>query len=823
MRESRVFAQASEDLIRTKFRQGVSAFEEERFADAVKLFEEVIALRPGHDLALELRDEAGYQLFVQMLAKGGDVGTVARKLLELTESARLKARADVEAIRKALRLLKDDDFTVRYRAMEEISAKYGQYVIPYLVEALGDRRDDEYRVTVITLLTKLGEDAVLPLVEICKSEDSFTRQNAAAILGHIRDIRAIPVLKKLADDPNESKHVRTEAAQALWRITGKESSTLESAKEYYYSLADRYYKEAPRVMINNYKEWVLWQWKEGKLVPRVLPRYSWNENVAEQLCYDGLETDSTYQPLWTLLLDVYFAELVEVESTLQLAKDKVDRGTISQEEVDQLQAARERLRKVSVLCSLRGKRALYRALKKALEDRNVLVAVAIIRALRDLKVDGSLLPAAGTSLAGYIKAGMRVFPKEVIRPTVPETPEVEPVAPPPEPTLEEPTLEEKPKEEPKPKPKPRPKRPRRISRVPRGRRIPLAINLLLPMPPAAVGNGDEGFPAGASLAAALTYFDKRVRYAAAEALARLNPKSAFADYERVVENLSDAVGETGTRVILVVERDDNIRNRIMGILRELNYMPFGVESGIEAEQRARSFPSEDLIIVSTELNVKGEAKDFTATQFIDRLREDYRTNEIPVLVLTPRTKEEHVRGLVETRAAGVITPDIDRTVLRDKLEEIFSSEKARRDSKARATAVAKSAAEALASLDPKRTIFNLGKAVPALTAALEKQPDEVRIPAMRALGNLQAKEALDKLAWVFTNKENRKPARVAAADAMGDIMKGGAGITPKIFVALKEALKEPDMDIFEACGRALGKARLTEDQYRKVFIEQRID
>src|SRR5207249_2154631 len=96
------------------------------------------------------------------------------------------------------------------------------------------------------------------------------------------------------------------------------------------------------------------------------------------------------------------------------------------------------------------------------------------------------------------------------------------------------------------------------------------------------------------------------------------------------------------------------------------------------------------------------------------------------------------------KAKAVLPEDVDPVMLKDKLETLFGGEAAKRDPKAQATAVASTAAEALASADPRTSVFDLKGAVPSLIAAVEVQPDAVRIPALRALGNLRARECVDK-------------------------------------------------------------------------------
>jgi CheY-like chemotaxis protein len=348
--------------------------------------------------------------------------------------------------------------------------------------------------------------------------------------------------------------------------------------------------------------------------------------------------------------------------------------------------------------------------------------------------------------------------------------------------------------------------------------------------PAGVGSeakGSSGGGGGESICAALVYGDKRVRYAAAIALAKLNPPQPFANSEKVMEDLSDALNETGQRVILVVEREPDARNRIVGLLRERGYMTFGVDNGNEGLIRAKSFPGEDLIIVSSELNREGKGSDPVEFQFIDSLRDDYRTKTIPVMVLAPRNRDKDMQELVdEKRAVDVITPDIDGAILNEKVKKVFSGPDYQADEKARNDQIAKDAAMAIASIHGA-TVFDLGAVSKSLSGCLARADDSVRIAAMKAIaaaGPKAKNDCLEPLLTVFKTKENSVDVREAAAVAIGECMKGSPlDAAADVFKTLKAATNEEDERIWKAAGTALGKAQLSGEAARQLLEEQRIE
>lgn len=848
---------------REEFRRGIDLFEQGKYEDARAELEKVLAANPSAEVALEMRNEAGAQVFIQMLAKKGDpIATIARKILELAEKGEAKDKADAEKITGLITQMFSDDEETSYRAIELLASQVGPHCVPYMVEHLAERRDNDKRVKAIVCLSKLGPDGTNAVAELLKHKDDFVRQNAAAILGHIRDFKAIPYLKALTEKRGESAHVQKEAALALKNITGKDAGQLDPATVYFQALGERYYQEDPSVMVNNFKTWTVWEWKDEKLTYRDVPRYAWNDELAEECCYLAMQHAATADAkegdldhIYTLLVSVMFQQSCEVNELLEMAESKAASGGVDPAEVEALKAAKTKTDLLPMLARARGEAQVCKAVRKALRDDRATLAIALIQALREMRMSESLLPADGANLANYLDEGgpavkgLEAAPPRRIEdgtseassepaPAPAPAPRTQPAPQPKTQPKEEPKAQ--PKEEPKAQPKEEPKkeeptpppaggRRRRVSQAPgapSGDEVAVAADALdqpYTEPETLRTLQSSGEAHGAALAAALTYEDKRVRYAAAEALLRLRPSRKFANSSKVVENLAAAVGESGSRVILVVARDSQVRNRLMGHVRQLNHLPVGMSTLREAIVHARSSPSEDAILIHTETQVEGEALDFTPAQFIDQVNVDYRTAGTPVMVLAPKKSLETYEKALAEKAKAVLPDDVDPVLMKDKLDGMFpQGDAGKRDPKNKATEVAASAADALATADPRNPVFNLKAATPALIACVEAQPDAVRAPALRALGNLNARECVDKVTAIFDNPQNSKEIRVAAAFALGEALRGSSA-PQKVYEALKGAMKEGDQPLYKSCAEALGKMQLTREQTREVYTEQRIE
>ncbi|MBI3722579.1 hypothetical protein HY251_01285, partial [bacterium] len=166
------------------FREGVRAFDEGRFEDAEKAFREVLKAKPSDEQARLYRDEASYQFWVKVLARGGNLAVLGQRILSAAERGAKRDRQDPAKIKRVIDLFmadddKEHDLATQMGAMEEAIALHGHYIVPYLVDALGQRREDDKRVRVIGLLARLGEEGVLALLQCLKSGEALTRQNAA--------------------------------------------------------------------------------------------------------------------------------------------------------------------------------------------------------------------------------------------------------------------------------------------------------------------------------------------------------------------------------------------------------------------------------------------------------------------------------------------------------------------------------------------------------------------------------------------------------------------------------------------------------------------
>lgn len=107
----------------------------------------------------------------------------------------------------------------KYRDLAEPSKKVliemGEEAVPYLLDKL-DTQSAREKWTLIDIVSKIGEPAVMPLIESLKSDNKNEVKLASRILGDIKDKRAVSPLIELLD--KEDFNTRSHACESLGKI-----------------------------------------------------------------------------------------------------------------------------------------------------------------------------------------------------------------------------------------------------------------------------------------------------------------------------------------------------------------------------------------------------------------------------------------------------------------------------------------------------------------------------------------------------------------------------------------------------------------------------
>jgi CheY-like chemotaxis protein len=298
----------------------------------------------------------------------------------------------------------EEERTVATRELVAI----GPIAVPRLVARIGDTRQDDMRTYCRIVLTLMAHRAVVPLIETLKSSDARLASTAAMVLADIRDLRALPRLKLLADTGGSDtlKQVCANAAAAIAQANGlKEVPTADVLA---IGEAQRYLRGNDIVrdeMVHG--ESLMWRWDDQatgeKLSYQRVPRYAWNELMAEQILFDAAVAFPA-NPAWHPLLAVAFAgQHAEARDRAIAAPERTTPARFPDEAVEAIQARNTALDAsgsgILYRARMVGAANIYRGISAAVACGRSDAAIELMRLMagdRGLAQPDAMLPPAGT-------------------------------------------------------------------------------------------------------------------------------------------------------------------------------------------------------------------------------------------------------------------------------------------------------------------------------------------------------------------------------------------------------------------------------------------
>src|SRR5437867_8764478 len=165
-----VFAQGQDetfgDNIRKLLQEGTDLYKRGKYVEALSKFEEAFQLKPNSDQVYAFMKRAGDDVIAGMMnhpdRKVQDLG---RRLFELAKPGE-PFREGKAVVLKYIEDLKNVDDFERSRVAFWHLKNIGPYAVRFLIPALKDRLQDRYRSRVMLLLTEMGIDASLAVVEV---------------------------------------------------------------------------------------------------------------------------------------------------------------------------------------------------------------------------------------------------------------------------------------------------------------------------------------------------------------------------------------------------------------------------------------------------------------------------------------------------------------------------------------------------------------------------------------------------------------------------------------------------------------------------------
>jgi HEAT repeat protein len=662
----------------------------------------------------------------------------------------------------------------------------GPIAVPLLVARLNDNRQDDMRVYCHIVLSKMGYRAVVPLCEALNAKDERIVESVGAVLGDIGDARALPKLKQLNENADSTDVIRTVCKNAIAAIAhrsnmvkppapkakvdpkdkAKDKAKKDKAKDkdagkkddqdkeqivaaeptesdlpadrLYFLNATRYFRGGDLVrdeMVAN--ESLMWHWNEDeqdaakKLSYVRVPRYAWNELMAEELLFDGAGYYNAFTAYFPLLAADLAAQDVEAARRGRLAKERTTPIENPDEAMDAIAERIAALSEIHLRVAMFGPEHLSRAVQQSIVSERYDVAVGIMRIMQDR----------------WLTNGESILP-----------------------TKEEGLTSDK---------------------------------------------------AGTVLIAALDHGQKPVRYQAAMTLAHIDPSLQFFGAEKVVPLLSEAVGEWGMRVVVVVDQDFRHRNTARNQLQQQGYMVVTANNGFDLMQQLEETPIKDAIIIAGDLlpdlhdqyGITIDVPEQQAATLVPRLKKDWRAEKTPIFISLPEDAElaAKIMKAFEGKVAGFVHKPFSGVEMEGLVEEALKKGQVPNVNREEAEDISLRSALALGMPDPLRTQFEITKAAEALIGTIDARADNLRIQALHSLGRIAqspngaaVKAMINKVTDVYGAQDASLPAPVRAAFlyAIGQL---DPNTEASIEILLK-ALQHEDVQVHSAAAEAISHA-----------------
>ena len=360
-----------------KFKEATDLYFRGKAEEALKAFQEVLNANPSNQQAFDMYRESGRQVMALMLVKGGEFEATAKRFLELASLGRKEKTDDEAVINDLVEKVMSGNYLDQRDALYALSANHGEYGAGPFVAKLAD---DDKRVIAMDALQHMGTDAVLPLCAALGSENESVVRYAAACLGGIKDARALPALKKVAESSGNAVNKET-ANEAIKRISGKDAGSLGSAADLHVATAIQYFKNDQQVVKPFDTPDATWAADGAGVKATKVPAALRSLRLAQQHCLDAVEDPRAA----TVLLAAYAGEKAVVVSAKEMA----------------VEGAGEPDPALDVKIAAGGAPGLSSALTFAIENDAPLAAVQLVNALDAM---GAMTPPLTAALGAPYKS-----------------------------------------------------------------------------------------------------------------------------------------------------------------------------------------------------------------------------------------------------------------------------------------------------------------------------------------------------------------------------------------------------------------------------------
>jgi len=325
-------------------------------------------------LALSEANPNGYGILLKMRSTSEELKEVSGQILDIIEQGRFIRRTDAKIIMQEIKRLSS---TIRGRlAAEQRLKNAGEYVIPYMLEALADESRKDEVANIADALGKIGRDAIRPLVSALQMDSAAVKGEIIRALGEIGYPQSLGYLKYVAEN-DRSEQLRGLAFETIEKIDP--SAAKLPAAQLLFSLAEGYYYHTESLApAADYDFANIWFWEQGSqsLVRQEVDKAYFNELMAMRTCEWALKADENLGKAIALWLAAFFkAESAGLAQPAYFGIGHADAMTYA---------------------TTAGPEYLHQALERALNENNAYVALGVVEALAANAGEKSLLRRVGT-------------------------------------------------------------------------------------------------------------------------------------------------------------------------------------------------------------------------------------------------------------------------------------------------------------------------------------------------------------------------------------------------------------------------------------------
>lgn len=304
--------------------------------------------------------------------------------------------------------------------------------------------------------------------------------------------------------------------------------------------------------------------------------------------------------------------------------------------------------------------------------------------------------------------------------------------------------------------------------------------------------------ADSTLVEALNSTDKRVKYAAAEALVRASRGANVPMASRVVDVLAEAVTEEKVHTIQVIAPTMDSQAAVASTSKLRGLAVDASGSAVEGIRDLLVNPNVDVVVLNEFL------PDRQPEDVIGNIKKDPRMANTRIVIVTKDEEAAKARfGEEVGYVVGPLTAENLPEAVNKALDGISSP------AGDRAEAYAKDASNALAALAARKA--DISGALSNLALQLSNRPDDVTVPAAKAIGLAGTAAELPALVAALTGGSDAL--KKAAAEAIGNVLGRMATCPDDVAVALIGAIEgSGDVELRTAVAIAIGKAKLSTDK-----------